>query len=371
MNETEGYALGILLASCAALAACVPEPTDRPVQDSHATADARRSGSSGQRLSRSGASGTHQPVEHVVTIALASIPLDRGLHIGFRRVRAAAAPLSAWGCSGTLSAAAAGPSCSTVLFGIDWYLAVLVATAVAPTDPAVVFSVLGQRQIRGRSGTILEGESGANHPVGIARMSFFLAAGALSWQGAGEVATAFVLQMVVGAVVGASAVGHDVVHPTGAATQRGAVPVAECLLRLCLVRTPHRGPRIRISCGVHRRSRRLGDPGTPYKREIERFHPWPALARSFGFLVLGPTRRPGGGGPDGRGGLCSWPRTRSGHRSLAAGLCLLPARLRPYEMGFVLFAGLKGAVPILLGEFLRAAQVPDSECLYGIVVVRS
>ena len=67
-------------------------------------------------------------------------------------------------------------------FGIDWYLAILVATAVAPTDPAVVFSVLGQRQIRGRSGTILEGESGANDPVGIALMGGLLAAGGLSWQ---------------------------------------------------------------------------------------------------------------------------------------------------------------------------------------------
>jgi cell volume regulation protein A len=45
------------------------------------------------------------------------------------------------------------------------------------------------------------------------------------------------------------------------------------------------------------------------------------------------------------------------------------ARLRPNELGFILFAGLKGAVPILLGEFLRAANVPDAERLYGIVVV--
>lgn len=30
-------------------------------------------------------------------------------------------------------------------FGLDWYVSVLVSTAVAPTDPAVVFSVLGQR----------------------------------------------------------------------------------------------------------------------------------------------------------------------------------------------------------------------------------
>jgi cell volume regulation protein A len=39
------------------------------------------------------------------------------------------------------------------------------------------------------------------------------------------------------------------------------------------------------------------------------------------------------------------------------------------ERVFVLFAGLKGAVPILLGDLLLTADVPDAERLYGIVVV--
>jgi potassium/hydrogen antiporter len=43
--------------------------------------------------------------------------------------------------------------------------------------------------------------------------------------------------------------------------------------------------------------------------------------------------------------------------------------LQRNERAFILFAGLKGAVPILLGEFLRAAHVPQAEGLYGIVVV--
>ena len=39
------------------------------------------------------------------------------------------------------------------------------------------------------------------------------------------------------------------------------------------------------------------------------------------------------------------------------------------ERNFVLFAGLKGAVPILLGSFLVAAHVPGAERLYGIIAV--
>ena len=59
---------------------------------------------------------------------------------------------------------------------MSWHLALLVGTAVAATDPAVVFSVFGRREIAGRTGVLLEGESGANDPVGIALLTALLAA---------------------------------------------------------------------------------------------------------------------------------------------------------------------------------------------------
>lgn len=40
------------------------------------------------------------------------------------------------------------------------------SAVLAPTDPAVVFSVLREREIESRSGTILEGEAGVNDPAG-------------------------------------------------------------------------------------------------------------------------------------------------------------------------------------------------------------
>jgi cell volume regulation protein A len=51
------------------------------------------------------------------------------------------------------------------------------------------------------------------------------------------------------------------------------------------------------------------------------------------------------------------------------GLCLLPARLRRNERRFVLFAGLKGAVPLLLGELMLGAGVDQADRLYGIVAI--
>lgn len=47
-------------------------------------------------------------------------------------------------------------------------MALLLGAALAPTDPAVVFSVKGRREVAGHGGALLEGESGSNDPVGIA-----------------------------------------------------------------------------------------------------------------------------------------------------------------------------------------------------------
>ena len=371
MTDTDSYALALLLASAAALVAVLlnrlTERTRIPTP----------------LLMLVGAAviATFVPslrtldvvtVEHVVTVCLVLILFEGGLHIGWRRFRAAAGPIASVGLLGTFLTAAAGAVLLHQVFGLDWYLALLVATAVAPTDPAVVFSILGQRQIRGRSGTILEGESGANDPVGIALMGSLLAAGTLTWQAAGQVATTFVLQMLVGGVVGVLG-GWAMLWFTRRVPlpNEALYPLRSLLCAVALygIATLAHGSGF---LAVFIAGILLGDPGAPYKREIERFHS--ALA-SFGeivaFIVLGLTvdlsvvTRPDVWIP----GLALGLGLAVLIRPIAAGLCLLPARLRPNELTFVLFAGLKGAVPILLGEFLRAAQVPEAERLYGIVVV--
>jgi NhaP-type Na+/H+ and K+/H+ antiporter len=56
-------------------------------------------------------------------------------------------------------------------------------------------------------------------------------------------------------------------------------------------------------------------------------------------------------------------------RPLLVGLLLWPVRLRPGERIFVLWAGLKGAVPILLGAFVLEAGAPGAERLYQVIFV--
>ncbi len=311
-------------------------------------------------------------VQRVVTVALVLILFDGGMHIGWARFRPAAGSIALVGVLGTFLTAAGGAAVLHVAFGVPWYLALLVATAVSPTDPAVVFSVLGQREIAGRSGTILEGESGANDPVGIALMGGLIAAGALSWAAVGYVSVDFLLQMVLGASVGiAGGLGLLAFMRRVTLPSEGLYPLRTlaCALLLYGLATLAHGSGF---LAVFVAGILIGHRRAPYQREIERFHAALAgLAEIVAFVVLGLTidldvlARTDVWLP----GLVLWVLLTVVVRPLFVRLCLIPARLQRNERTFVLFAGLKGAVPILLGGLLRAAHVPGADRLYGIVVI--
>lgn len=311
-------------------------------------------------------------VERVVTVAVAAILFDGGMHIGWPRLRRALGAVLAVGVLGTFATAAALAVLAHVAFGLDWWVALLLGTALAPTDPAVVFSVLGQREVAGRSGTILEGESGANDPVGIALLASLLSAGALSWGTAGGVAVEFGLQMAVGALVGVLG-GRALL----AFMRRVALP-SEALYP---VRTFAGGFAIfGLATELHGSGFLaifvagilLGDERAPYKGEIERFiAALASLGEIVAFLILGFTvdLHTLGRADVWIPGLILAGALAFVLRPVLVGLTLLPVDLRRNERAFVLWAGLKGAVPILLGSFLLTAAVPDAERLYGIIIV--
>jgi potassium/hydrogen antiporter len=148
----------------------------------------------------------HRPsqhaVEQVVAVALACILFDGGMNIGWARFRSAVAPIAATGVLGTFLTVLAAAMLVHFAFGLAWYISLLVATAIAPTDPAVVFSVLGQREVAGRAGIILEGEAGAIDPVGIALMVSLIAAAGVSAGAFAHAASEFAVQMAVGLAAG-------------------------------------------------------------------------------------------------------------------------------------------------------------------------
>jgi potassium/hydrogen antiporter len=315
---------------------------------------------------------SEQAVERIVSVALMCILFDGGMHIGWSRFRAAAGPIAAIGLAGTVVTVAGLAPLVRYGLGLSWYAAILLSTAVAPTDPAVVFSVLGQREVAGRAGTILEGESGANDPVGIALMASLISAGSLTGDSIGAVAGKFFLQMGVGLVIGV-AVGGLLLQLMRrvALPSEGLYPLRtlSSVLAIFGVATLAHGSGF---LAVFVAGILVGDRRAPFKREIRQFHgALASLAEVIAFTVLGLTVEVAE-----IARLDVWlPGILLGGalafvvRPLLVYLCLLPAHLERNERAFVLLSGLKGAVPILLGSYLLSAHVADTHRLYGIVVV--
>lgn len=314
----------------------------------------------------------HRTVEQIVTLALVAILFDGGMHIGAAKLRAAATPIVLAGVPGTFATTAGAACLLHLAFGMPWYVAVLVGTAVAPTDPAVVFSVLGRREVAGHSGTLLEGESGANDPVGIALMSSLIAAGGLDASAFGQVAGDFAVQMVLGVLFGI--VGGRVLL---AFMRRVPLPseglyplrTLTCVLLLYGVTSLAHGSGL---LAVFVAGIGIGDERAPYKREVHRFHSALAsLGEIVAFTVLGLTVD-----------LTQIARTDVWLPGLVLGLGLAlvirPLLVAPFLAGsglvrsertFVLLAGLKGAVPILLGTLLLDTGLADAQRYYSLIVV--
>jgi cell volume regulation protein A len=311
-------------------------------------------------------------VEKIVTVALAVILFDGGMHIGRRRFRSAAGATVWLGVAGTLVTAAALALLAHYVFGIDWRIAMLLGTALAPTDPAVVFSVLGRREVAGRTGTLLEGESGANDPVGIALMVALLAANGAGLSAAWQVTLEFLQQMAIGAAVGVAG-GMALLSfmrrvPLPSAGLYALRVLFGALLIYGLATAAHGSGFLAVfAAGIL-----LGDERAPYKGEIERFHSSLAsLGEIVAFTMLGLTIRL----HDLRDGGAWWIGLLLAValafviRPVFAGLVLMPIRLRWSERVFVLWTGLKGAVPILLGTFILQAGLKDARPAYEIIFV--
>lgn len=320
--------------------------------------------------------GIHRPpqtlVDRIVTVSLVAVLFAGGMGIGRGRFRASTAPILLLGVAGTFGTAAGAAVFAHLAFGFSWYVSVLIGTAVAPTDPTVVFSVLGRRRVAGRSGAILEGESGANDPVGIALMAGLIGAGGLNASGVGHVASTFAEQMGIGAAIGVAGgagllwlMTH--VRLPGEGLDSIRTLVAVFLLYGVTTEAHGSGFLAVFVAGIV-----IGDQAAPHKREIETFHgALGSIGEMAAFVALGLTVRLSVLGrldvwlP----GLALGVVLAAAIRPAVVRVCLTGVHLSVAERRFVQFAGLKGAVPILLGGYLLGTSLPDAARLYGIVIV--
>jgi potassium/hydrogen antiporter len=141
-------------------------------------------------------------LEQVGAVALFVILFHGGLGTGFGSARAAARPILTLGLLGTVATAGGLALAGHFVLGLDWPVSLLVAVALAPTDPAAVYAVLRGRTGSDRARTVLEGESGFNDPAGIALMVAVTAAVATSHASYGHAAWRFVEELAIGSAAG-------------------------------------------------------------------------------------------------------------------------------------------------------------------------
>jgi potassium/hydrogen antiporter len=309
-------------------------------------------------------------VERLAVVALIVILFDGGMRVGWKRFRVAAVPITVLGVFGTFTTAALVALAGRYLFDFSWTGAGILGAALAPTDPAVMFSVLGKREVGGRTGTILEGESGVNDPVGIALMlgmiEFATHADASFW----VVVREFVLQMSIGLAIGLAGtwvvlqsirrikLANPALYPlrwlAAAGLIYGVAAVAHGSGFLAV-----------FVAGIV-----IGDADYPRRRDVERFHTSLAsLAEVVVFIALGLTVNKIDLGPVWKDAILIALVLAFLARPLGIAPFLAPLHLRPGERVFVMWSGLKGAVPILLASFTLLEHVPGAERIYGIVFV--
>ncbi len=310
-------------------------------------------------------------VERIATVALIVILLDGGSSIGWRRFRAAAVPIASLGVFGTFATAGLVAGFAHWALGLAWVTSGLLGAAIAPTDPAVMFSVLGEREIKGRTGTILEGESGTNDPVGIALMLGMIELATHADASFWIVVRVFAEQMSIGLAIG---VGGGLLERV--LMQRVALPSAGLytLRTLALAGLVYGVATVAHGSGflaVFVTGLIVGDLRAPFTAEIRVFQDGlAALAEIVVFVAFGLTIDLSGL-TSGRwvDGLLLAAFAALIARPLAIGALLAPARLRAGERLFVIWGGLKGAVPILLAAFALARPVDDARRIYETVFV--
>jgi len=310
-------------------------------------------------------------VERLASVALAVILFDGGLRVGWRRFRDAAVPIVSLGLVGTFITAGLLALVAHYLLGFQWSTSGVLGAALAPTDPAIMFSVMGRHEIAGRTGTILEGESGANDPVGIA-LTLVMIEAATGGGSFGSAVLEFFDSLLIGLAIGV---------------------VAALALHPLLVRLPLRdeslGPLRTLAfaglvfgvasyahgsgfLAAYIAGVLVGDASFQGKRAVARFHTSLAsLAEIVVFVALGLTIHLGDVFHGGvwSDGLVLAVLGIFVVRPLALAPLLAPIDLTGGERAFVVWAGLKGAVPILLASFALLGAVDHAERIYLIVFV--
>jgi cell volume regulation protein A len=289
------------------------------------------------------------------TAALAVILVDGGLTTRWADVRRLLVPAGVLATAGVAVSVAVTAVGAHLLFGMDWPLALLLGAIVSSTAAAAVFAVLRALPLPPKVAGLLEAESGFNDAPTIILVLVFSTAAA-DLPNPAFIVGNVVYQLVVGAVTGL------VIGRVGVAALRHIALPAAGLYPLA---TMGFGIIAAYLAGLV-----LGNSSLPHRAATRSFAEGAGWLAQIGmFVMLGllvtPSALPAAVLPAIVVGLVLLLVARP----VSVLGCLLPFRTPWREQVFVSWAGLRGAVPIVLATFPIVAGVAGSRDLLNIVFV--
>ncbi|KAA1421708.1 potassium/proton antiporter [Nocardioides humilatus] len=302
--------------------------------------------------------------------ALAVILAEGGLTTNWRETRGSVrlgVSLATIGVTVSIAVVAVG---AHLLLGMSWELAVLLGAVTSPTDAAAVFSVIRVVPLPRRITGALEAESGFNDAPTVVVVTL-IASGAATEHSPVVLVGIIVFELVAGVLVGlAAGFGGAWIMRRAALPASGLYPIAV----LCLAMLGYGAAAAVHASGfaaVYVAALVLGNSELPHRATTRSFSEGLAWLAQIGlFVMLGLLLSPGRidvqtvGMAIGAGALLTLVA-----RPLSVVVSSVVQRMSWQELTFLSWAGLRGAVPIVLSTIPLAEDVPRADLLFDIVFV--
>lgn len=256
-----------------------------------------------------------------------------------------------------------------LLLGLDWRLALLYGAVLSSTDAAAVFATLRRLHLPPRLVAILEAESGMNDAPAVLLVVLLSVSSHGSgpwWQDALLLCYELAAGVAVGFAVGV--LGRWTLR-RAALPAAGLYPIAAIGLTVLAYAA---GTVLHASgfLAVYVTGVLLGNGRLPHRQAILGFADGLAWLAQIGlFVLLGllvtPSRLADAVLPALVAGLALVFLARP----VAVAVCAAPFRIRLPEQGFLSWAGLRGAVPIVLATIPLSERVPGATGLFDAVFV--
>ncbi len=312
--------------------------------------------------------GDYELARTVGIVALSLILFEGGVAAGWGEIRPVLGSAVSLAVIGTAATAMLAGLAAAWLFGLPLAQGLLLGSILASTDGAAMFAVLRGSQLRRRLARTLEGEAGLNDPVAVVLVLGFIAFATDPTYGLLDFLWLFVRQLGIGLVVGGVvALGAVAALRHVRLPSAGLYPVAS----LAAASLAYGATAVLDGSGflaVYLTGLAIGSVPSPAQRTIATFHDGLAwVAQLALFLVLGLLVVPDQLASVAVKGSVLALIVAVLARPLATLLATLFSGFSLAERATLGWAGLRGAVPVVLATFPVIEGVPHSHEYFNIV----